>query len=482
MRYEPPRADHAAPGRHAALAAIALVALAVWGTWHLVGVITWSDGAPPLALIWLASFSLAWWLPLCWWERPIGVSRAQRHGVDRLRVTVQIPVYNEDPHALRLCLDSALDQSRRVERIAVVNDGSVDVTTGEPITYRAERAHLERRAGPLGIEVRWEHTVNQGKRWAQMRVLAEDDADIFVTLDSDSVLDRHAVREGLKPFADPRVRSVAGLVTVLNTRRNALTMLTSMLYLPFTRGLRSAQSVLGSVLINSGTLAFYRADVVRAHAGVYERERFRGVPIQLNDDSMLTMYARLDGRTVHQPSAIVFTLVPERPAHYVNQQLRWMRGTTVRHLWWLRHMPLRSLGFWMPVVEYTHLLLGLLLPVMVVADPWARANLTGIMLHALVIGCAINYLVALRRFSVRRLDEPRSVSLTLFALSPLAGLWRLLVLRPLYLYALATCWHINAWGTRQRVEVTAEPMADTRPPSDQATTRGDAVPGRASAG
>ncbi|MEU7212783.1 hypothetical protein AB0B06_30760 [Streptomyces sp. NPDC044989] len=61
--------------------------------------------------------------------------------------------------------------------------------------------------------------------------------------------------------------------------------------------------------------------------------------------------------------------MPDRPRHYLRQQLRWMRGTTVRHLWWLRHMPLRSLGFWMPVVEYPHLVLALLVPVAVLATP-----------------------------------------------------------------------------------------------------------------
>ncbi|WP_052422613.1 glycosyltransferase family 2 protein [Nonomuraea candida] len=164
-------------------------------------------------------------------------------------------------------------------------------------------------------------------------MLAEDDGDVFLTLDSDSILDRHAVREGLAPFADPQVQSVAGHVLVLNRTANLLTRMTCVLYLPFTRGLRSAQSVLRRVTINSGTLAFYRANVVRRCAGAYENEHFRGRPMQMNDDSMLT-------------------------------------------------------------------------------------------------------------------------SLLTFALAPLASLWRLLVLRPMYLYALLTCWRVNRWGTRGGVEVS----------------------------
>ncbi|MCX2971127.1 MULTISPECIES: glycosyltransferase family 2 protein [Streptomyces] len=451
-----PTARYLPPGGLAALAALPLVLVVGWTAWHLLNLSQWRTAGPGLGLVWLVSFLLLWWLPLCWFERPATVTERQRRDVlDPLRVTVHIPVYNEDPRALRACVDSVLAQSRPVQRVRVVDDGSADAATGRPLRYDAERAHLLRRAAEAGIEATWDRTPNRGKRWAQMHVLADDDADVFVTLDSDSVLDEHAVAEGLKPFADPRVRSVAGLVAPLNARTNLLTRLTTVLYLPFTRGLRSAQSLLGSVLINSGTLAFYRADVVRGHAGVYERESFRGVPMQMNDDSMLTLYALLAGRTVHQPSAVVFTLVPDRPRHYFRQQLRWMRGTTVRHLWWLRHLPVRSLGFWMPVVEYAHLLLALLVPVVVLASPALAAQAGPLAWHALLLGCAMNYLIGLRLFALRRSDDRRGGRLLLFLCSPVAGLWRLLVLRPLYLYAMATCWRVGTWGTRSRVEVRA---------------------------
>ncbi|MFH9728743.1 glycosyltransferase [Streptomyces sp. NPDC017260] len=441
-----------------ALGGLPFVAVVGWAIWHLLQLTAWRDSTDSsLAAVWLVSFLLLWWLPVCWLERAATVTDSERQDLDGLRVTVQIPVYNEDPRALRACLASVFAQSHRVQRVRVVDDGSVDGTTGEPLLYHAERAYLHHHAERLGIEATWDRTPNRGKRWAQMHVLAEDDADVFVTLDSDSVLDEHAVAEGLKPFADPRVKSVAGLIVPLNVKTNLLTRLTTVLYVPFTRGLRSAQSVLGSVLINSGTLAFYRADVVRKHAGVYERESFRGVPMQMNDDSMLTMYALLEGRTVHQPSAVCFTLVPDRARHYFRQQLRWMRGTTVRHLWWLRHMPLRSLAFWMPVVEYAHLILALLVPVAVLGTPELRGQWGALAQYTLIIGCAMNYLISLRLFAIRRTDETLPHQVLMFVLSPVAGLWRLMVLRPLYLYAMATCWQIGNWGTRTRVEVCVDP-------------------------
>ncbi|SOD58623.1 hyaluronan synthase [Streptomyces zhaozhouensis] len=409
------------------------------------------DGAGgPLALPWLVSFLLLWWVPLAWLERP---RRAPADaGLDALTITVQVPVYNEDPDALRACLHSVLTQSRPVTRLRVVDDGSTR-PDGSPETYPEVRAELLALAPAHGVEATWDRTANRGKRHAQMHVLATDDADVFVTVDSDSVLDRHAVAEGLKPFADPAVRSVAGQVVVLNHDANALTRLVCLLYLPFTRGLRSAQSVLRRVTINSGTLAFYRAEIVRDAAGVYENERFCGRPMQMNDDSMLTFYALLAGDTVHQPSALVFTLAPERWPHYLRQQLRWMRGTTVRHLWWLRYLPATGVVWWTTVGEYLHIALGLAIPAALMLHPEYREHLGTVLLLGVVVGVVMSYLMALRLFTVVRGDLRRRDLALLYAAAPLAAAWRVLVLRPLYLYAMLTCRRINQWGTRGTVEV-----------------------------
>ncbi|WP_275561157.1 hypothetical protein [Streptomyces sp. 5-6(2022)] len=73
---------------------------------------------------------------------------------------------------------------------------------------------------------------------------------------------------------------------------------------------RSALSAMGSVLVNSGPLAAYRADVVRDNLDSYLNETFMGRPAMFSDDSLLTLYALLRGQTVQQPSAVAFTAMP----------------------------------------------------------------------------------------------------------------------------------------------------------------------------
>ncbi|MEU8907018.1 glycosyltransferase family 2 protein [Streptomyces mirabilis] len=456
-----PRAWWAGNRRNVALAAVPLTGAALWAIEHAIATaVAFTGHGNSMALAWLVSFLLLWWIPLSWMEKPVTTTVRQQRILDELVVTVQVPVYNEDEPALRDCLMSVFDQTRPVDRIRVVDDGSINKSTNTLITYDATKAWFLEEARRRGILGTWDRTVNRGKRHAQMHVLADDPGDIFVTLDSDSILDREAVAEGLKPFRDPHVTSVAGCVIVLNSRTNLLTRMLCMLYTPFTRGFRSAQSVLKRVMVNSGTLAFYRADVVRAHAGIYENEQFLGRPMQMNDDSMLTMYAMLAGDTVHQPSSIVFTLVPETWKHYRNQSMRWMRGTFVRTFWWMKYMPVNGAGFWMPVFEMLQLLLSVVIPVALLTDPEQRAHLATLGWSVLLVALAMNWLIALRFLMVARDDEPLSFHIWLVILAPLAGLWRMFVLRPMHLYAMVTCWKVSNWGTRDAVEVAAAPALE----------------------
>ncbi len=450
----PPTARYIARTPGVLLGAVPVTVFTVWALWHAAATVKalTGHGGSPLAFTFTFTFALMWWIPVSWFERPIG-ERAPRHAsrsdqATRLVVSVQIPVYNEDPATLRACLTSLLHQTRLPDKVLLVDDGS-------HVDYAEVKAWWLHAAGARRIQCSWERTENRGKRHAQMHALAWDDADIYVTLDCDSVLDPHAIEEGLKPFRDKRVTSVAGMVCVWNMLHTPLSFLTTLLYTPFTRGFRSAQSLLGGrVMVNSGTLAFYRGHVVRKYAGVYENETFRGKPMQMNDDSMLTFYGLLAGRAVHQPSSVAFTIVPEKFAHYRNQQLRWIRGTFVRTYWWLRYLSPTDLAFWMPLFEIIQVFMSVAVIIAVVADKPATLPWSQLLSTTLLVGTAINYLVSLRYFCIRRSDEPWWLALAVFLAAPIAGVWRILVLRPMVLYGMATHTKINRWGTRSTVEVS----------------------------
>lgn len=147
---------------------------------------------------------------------------------------------------------------------------------------------------------------------------------IVVTVDSDGILDPRAIEEGLKPFIDPRVKSVAGIVIASNAQRNLLSRITDMIFVSGQQLIdRAVMSQFGNVLVNSGGLAFYRSSVIKvAKKHGYTTETFFGRPISFSDDSYLTLFSLLQGRAVQQQSSIVFADMPISLSHHIRQPLR----------------------------------------------------------------------------------------------------------------------------------------------------------------
>ena len=129
------------------------------------------------------------------------------------RVAVLVPLYNEDPDVVVRMLSALLNQSSPPTEIHVVDDGSTQCA------YVAQRDWFIRQAAVARIYATWQRTANEGKRHAQIHGFRKiRDADLFVTVDSDSMLDSEALHEIVQPFSDPRVMSVAGVILAINNR------------------------------------------------------------------------------------------------------------------------------------------------------------------------------------------------------------------------------------------------------------------------
>jgi len=429
-------------------ALIWMAALAVWGLYHAWQFLEASEGErEPFAWAYDVVFILlAWQMIAACLERPI----RGRRGTGRLMTAVVLPVFNEDPDLLARCLDSLLSQSRLPDLVLVTDDGS-------RVDYSRVRAEFEAAAMAAGVAASWERfPVNRGKRDAQAAAFrGAPQADVYITVDSDTILDYHAIAEGMKPFADPRVQSVAGLLLVANHHRSLFTRATELWYVTSQLADRSAQSTFGAVLVNAGTFALYRAEVVRASLEAYVSETFFGRPVQFSDDSMLTFYALLAGKTVQQPTAIGFTAMPETLSHHARQYLRWMRGMTIRTFWRFRYLPLTGYAYWQHLFRWVQAFttIPLFFAIMVV-EPATRGTWSPRILLVMVL---VGYGKSLRYLTIRRYDEPRWSQLLTWLLAPLVALWQYTVLRGIWWCGIATCTR-TGWGTRQHgVEVALEP-------------------------
>jgi hyaluronan synthase len=364
-----------------------------------------------------------------------------------LRVCAVMPLHNEDPGYAVAGVASLLAQTRPVDRIHVIDDGSTDGAAASS----AVRHHLMAHAA----DREWEVTVlpvNVGKRRALAHgFLADGEADIYLCVDSDTVLEPEAVWEGLRPFAKDGVAAVAGVVSAHNWRRNLLTRLIDLRYVSAFLAERAAYSAFGAVLCCCGSLSFYRGVVVRDNLDDFLGQRFLGRDATFGDDRRLTNYALRAGRVVLAERSQAATAVPERFSHYLRQQVRWNKSFFRESLWVLSTFPFRSMAFWLTAGEMTTwLVMGAALMLGVLAIPLATFEHPGLVPFVFVAVAAWARNTAyLER---HRADVTRRERVQVFLLAPLYGILHLVVLLPLRLYALATLRH-ETWGTRHAVEV-----------------------------
>jgi hyaluronan synthase len=351
---------------------------------------------------------------------------------------------------LRRCLESLLAQKRPLGSITVVDDCSATRDAEQVI------ASLRRQFHAAGIHINLiRFPENRGKRHGLAAGFADaPSADVYVCVDSDTVLDEWAVDELLSPFSHRRVTCVTGLVLAHNRAVNLLTRLIDMRYVNAFLGERVAYSRLGSVLCACGSLAAYRGWVARKYVDDFLNQRFLGKPATFGDDRRLTYYCLIEGRSLIQPAAVGWTDVPEKLGHYVRQQIRWgksffregsLLAVRLRYIhrtfWWLN---LLELATW---VAFTSALLAAL--VVIAMHPAGWKVLAG---YAGYI-CLMSWIRSLH-YLRGAINIPFLDRIFTFACAPLYALLNLGLLLPLRLYSLATL-NKTKWGTRQNgAEIT----------------------------
>lgn len=266
-------------------------------------------------------------------------------------------------------------------------------------------------------------------------------------------MDYRAISEGLKPFHKPDVATVAGVVISKNVKKNILSRFTDLLFVSNQQLIdRSAMSQSGNVLVNSGSLAFYRSPLVfKAINEGYDDEKFLGRKVKFSDDSYLTLYGLMHGKAVQQPSAIVFADMPIKLSHHVRQQLRWSRGSFIRSLWRLKNLPIDSWGYLRQFVGYLVFFSSLSITLQLFVFIPLNENIWP-PIELLLVPIILGYLQATRYFTIRRSDLSLPRQIVIFMMAPLAYLWTIVVLRLIRLYSIATCYK-TGWGTRDEVEV-----------------------------
>src|SRR5690606_27328469 len=169
---------------------------------------------------------------------------------------------------------------------------------------------------------------NQGKRHALYRGFNLGTGEVFVTVDSDSIVEKDTLRNLVSPFiTNENCGAVAGNVRVLNNEKAIIPRMLNVSFVFSFEFIRSAQSVLGSVLCTPGALAAYSSKAVMNCLPEWINQTFMGQKSNIGEDRAMTNMILKQGLHVKfQRNALVYTNIPENYTTLRKMFLRWERS------------------------------------------------------------------------------------------------------------------------------------------------------------
>ncbi len=287
------------------------------------------------------------------------------------RVTVIIPAYNEGAMVEKaIYAVTASDYPADKLEVICIDDGSQDDTW----------VYIDRaRARFPGLIKAIQFPQNRGKKEGLYAGFREGKGEVFVTIDSDSVIEKDTLRQVVAPMMhDPQIGTVAGNVKVYNRHQSLLGKMLAVRFVLSFDFLRASQSRYGGVVCTPGALSAYRREAVLPHIDAWRTQCFLGAPCHHSEDRALTNHVLRAGFfSVYQRSAIVHTLVPETYKGLCKMYLRWERGNVRESFVQLgylfthyrgKHRLMPIVDFFMTQIEFplTYFFLGLLVASMAI--------------------------------------------------------------------------------------------------------------------
>lgn len=241
-------------------------------------------------------------------------------------VSVIIPAYNEGPDVARSIESIARSNYPRQKlQIIAVDDGSKDDTW-----FHMDR--MAKRYPDMVCAIRMDK--NGGKRQGMRVGFALAAGDVVVTMDSDSEVERDALRNLVTPIAaDPRVGSVAGNVKVLNRDAGILPRMMRASFVMAFDFTRAYQSQIRTVQCTPGAFSAYRRSAIEEVLKDWNNQTWMGKPSTIAEDRALSNLILRQGHEIlFQSNAVVWTNVPTTYKTMAKMYQRWERGNLRENL------------------------------------------------------------------------------------------------------------------------------------------------------
>ena len=240
--------------------------------------------------------------------------------------TIIVPAYNEGKQVWDTLMSLAnSNYPKHKIQIISIDDGSKDDTWDWMLDAKKKLGNR--------LEI-LQQSKNQGKRHALYRGFNLGTGDIYVTVDSDSIVTEDTLRNLVSPFVkDEACGAVAGNIRVLNNKKEMLPKMLDVSFVMSFEFVRSAESNLNSVLCTPGALAAYRSTAVHTCLPQWINQTFMGQPSDIGEDRAMTNMILKQGKHVlFQKNAIAYTNVPDQYLGLYKMFIRWGRSNVRENL------------------------------------------------------------------------------------------------------------------------------------------------------
>jgi cellulose synthase/poly-beta-1,6-N-acetylglucosamine synthase-like glycosyltransferase len=233
------------------------------------------------------------------------------------KLSLIIPAHNEEKIIVR-AIEAALEADYDNKEIIVIDDGSRDRT------YELAYSYAKR-----GLIKLFRRDVASGSKAGALNFgLLFATGDVIVTVDADTLIERDALKEIVKPLSNPSVSAVSGNVMVLRGEHGANNLLVKLQAYEYLVSLelgRRFNALINTLLIISGAFgSFWKKHTVSL--GQYDSDT-------ITEDFDITLKVRkLGKRLAFADKAISWTFTPETWRDWRRQRTRWSRGQ-VESLW-----------------------------------------------------------------------------------------------------------------------------------------------------
>lgn len=158
----------------------------------------------------------------------------------------------------------------------------------------------------------------KGKSNALNKALSMIKTTYFITVDADTLLEKNAVQKIMNKIVYEKAASVAGNLFVGNTNASLISRMQNYDYLLSIAGIKRFQGSYNTTLVAQGAFSVYKTEIVKKIGGWKD---------SIGEDIVLTYSILEEGyKSLYEPYAIGYTIVPTKLRHLYRQRKRWATG------------------------------------------------------------------------------------------------------------------------------------------------------------